>query len=939
MSALTARLAKSHFGRLLQLRSVSSSVLSGANPVDYDSTNPITLFLVQLFIIIIFTQGLGFLFRYIKQPKVIAEVIGGIILGPTAMGHIPHFSTRIFPTQSLPYLNLVASIGLILFLFLVGLEVDLGVAKRNGRQSALISLAGMCLPFGLGAAVAVPVYHNFVDTAKSSFGHFLLFVGVAMSITAFPVLCRILTATKLLDTKVGVMVLSAGVGNDVVGWVLLALTLALVNSGTGVTAVYVLLCAVGWAIVLLWPIRKAYAWLVRRTGSIENGPTPAMMIITLLIVFISAFVTDIIGVHPIFGGFIAGLIIPHENGYAIHVTERLDDLVSLLLLPIYFVLSGLQTNLSLLDTGKIWGYVILLCVVAFVGKFVGCAGTAKLLRYSNRESAAIGMLMSCKGLVELIVLNVGLSAGIINQQLFSMFVVEAVVLTFVTTPATLWIYPEHVRTRGSADQPTVKASDEGKTASFSVVGRAAGGREFTHHLLVVLQKVEHLAAVMYLTHMLEPIAPQAPPPWNAANVALDAKHSQGESLGSSTSSPNQEVSALPQTDQSSPFLSGSVTIDALKIIELTGRTFSVMQSAEKDQLLLTDDALQLYRQFGRLKGIDVRPHITIVGDEHFPAAVEDHARDLSSELVVIPWTISSSGGMATLIDPTSPEREGMVPSSSTTTALEAVFGFDATAGSPMYTHFIRNVFTRSSVDVALIVDRGFGSSASFPLGSGQHIFLPFFGGADDRLALRLVVQLCCNPYVTATVVRLEHDAVDESTDEDGSTAEHELTLSDSIKVHQNALQTNQLTVGVKASEQTRVASETADNLAWSYYATQGQTERPPRASLDTSLARMSFWSTTSNRPLTDTLTYAENAITQQGGAQWRPLLVVTGRGRHGASINHSAELSKMLATRGLNPSVGAELRKTVGDPAAALMLNGGAPATASFLVLEAGQKR
>lgn len=238
---------------------------------------------------------MAYCFQFIKQPRVIAEVIGGIILGPTVFGHIPNFTNTIFPQPSLTYLSLVSNIGLILFLFLVGLEVDIGVMKKHGKASAMISAAGMIIPFGLGAVIAVPIYHNFVDDSKVSFGNFLLFVGVAMAITAFPVLCRILTSTKLLDTHVGVMVLAAGVGNDVVGWVLLALTLALVNSGSGVTAVYVLLCAVGWAVLLLWPVKKGFLWLAKRTGSIDHGPTPGMMIVTLLTVFVSAFVTGIIG--------------------------------------------------------------------------------------------------------------------------------------------------------------------------------------------------------------------------------------------------------------------------------------------------------------------------------------------------------------------------------------------------------------------------------------------------------------------------------------------------------------------------------------------------------------------------------------------------------------------------------------------------------------------
>ena len=264
---------------------------------------PVNLFIIQLSVIIIFTQGLGWLLGLIKQPKVIAEVIGGIVLGPTVMGRIPDFSYRIFPPQSISYLNLIANIGLILFLFLIGLEVDVAVMKKNGRNSAIISLAGMVLPFGFGSAISVPIYNEYVDKTTTSFGHFVLFVGVAMSITAFPVLCRILTSLKLLDDKVGIIVLAAGVGNDVVGWVLLALTLALVNADAGVTAVYVLLCAVGWAVILLFPIRWGFVWLARRSGSLDHGPTPGMMTLTLLIVFASSFVTGIIGeplipLHP-----------------------------------------------------------------------------------------------------------------------------------------------------------------------------------------------------------------------------------------------------------------------------------------------------------------------------------------------------------------------------------------------------------------------------------------------------------------------------------------------------------------------------------------------------------------------------------------------------------------------------------------------------------------
>lgn len=237
----------------------------------------------------------------IRQPRVIAEIIGGILLGPSVMGRIPGFSDAIFPQAAMPMLALTSTIGLVLFLFLVGLEIDVRVVKRNIKSASIISVAGLVVPLGLGAALGVGVYRNFTDQTVN-FGYFLLFVAVAIGITAFPVLCRILTELKLLETTVGVVVLSAGVGNDVVGWVLLALTVALVNASTGLTALWVLLASVGYVILLMYPGRWAYLWLARRTGSLEQGsPTMLMMTVTLIVILFSAFFTDVIGVHPIFG--------------------------------------------------------------------------------------------------------------------------------------------------------------------------------------------------------------------------------------------------------------------------------------------------------------------------------------------------------------------------------------------------------------------------------------------------------------------------------------------------------------------------------------------------------------------------------------------------------------------------------------------------------------
>jgi len=263
-------------------------------------------------IIISMTQFLSLGLSRIRQPRVIAEVIGGVLLGPTVMGRIPNFRSTIFPELSMPLLNVTATVGLILFLFLVALEIDTRLLKRNIVASASVSVAGLLIPLGLGAALGVAVYREFINPAVN-FGHFLLFVAVAIGITAFPVLCRILTELKLLDTEVGLVTLSAGIGNDVIGWVLLALTVALVNASSGLTALWVLLASAGYTIFLLLPGKWAFRWLAVRTGSLEQGsPTPFMMTVTLLVVLVSAFFTDIIGVHAIFGELFRRCYQSHE---------------------------------------------------------------------------------------------------------------------------------------------------------------------------------------------------------------------------------------------------------------------------------------------------------------------------------------------------------------------------------------------------------------------------------------------------------------------------------------------------------------------------------------------------------------------------------------------------------------------------------------------------
>ncbi|KAL4262191.1 Monovalent cation:proton antiporter 2 [Pleurotus pulmonarius] len=431
----------------LQRRSAAEQggVISGDNPTKYSENDPFRLWSIQIVIIIITSRLCHLVLARTKQPRVVAEIMGGIVLGPTLLGRIDGFSETIFPAPSIPLLQLCATLGLVFFLFLAALEIDVQAVKSSARASSAISVAGILVPAAFGAILAVILYPQFSDPTVN-FAHFTLFTIVSVSITAFPILCRMLEELKLYDTQLGVVVISAGVGNDIVGWVLLALAVTLTNSSSRLTPLWIVLTCVGFTIYNLFPVRWLYWWAARKTGGLEHGePSAMMMSLAIFILIINAFFTDVIGLHAIFGAFLTGLIIPRENGYARNMFMKLDDIVSTIFLPIYFTLSGLKTDLGLLNNGKAWGFTVVVCILAFSGKFLGCSGAARLSGFQLRESFAIGTLMTCKGLLELIVINLGLQAGILTNRLFAMFVVHAMVLTFIITPLTAIVLPEKGR--------------------------------------------------------------------------------------------------------------------------------------------------------------------------------------------------------------------------------------------------------------------------------------------------------------------------------------------------------------------------------------------------------------------------------------------------------------------------------------------------------------
>ncbi|KAJ7265478.1 potassium:hydrogen antiporter [Mycena haematopus] len=849
-----------------------AGVISGANPVTVDLSDPFKLWVIQVVIILAMVQFLSLGLSRMRQPRVIAEVIGGVLLGPSVLGHIPKYYNTIWPAGGMAMLTLTSTIGLVLFLFLIALEIDVRLIKKHIRSSAAISLAGLIIPLGMGAAIGVGVYREFTDPSVN-FGYFLLFTAVAVGITAFPVLCRILTELKLLDTPVGVVTLSAGVGNDVVGWILLALTVALVNASTGLTALYVLLASAGYVVFLLYPVRWGYMWLVRRTGSLEQGsPTPLTMTLTLILILVSAFFTDIIGVHPIFGGFLAGLIIPHENGYAISLVEKLEDLVTILFLPIYFALSGLKTNLGLLNTGQSWGYIVLICLVSFSSKFLACGTTAFVSGYNWRESGAIGALMSCKGLVELIVLNIGLTANILNPRTFSMFVLHAIILTCLTTPLTILFYPpKHQKQEGTnsaridaeAPRPSTSTEAEVKT-KFSIV----------------LDKIEQIPAAMTLAQLLQP--PALHPPSYASSIdekGLEPTHTVWH---------------------------GRAKISALRLVELTSRASAVLRSKEADILLHNDPIVSVFRTFGYLNRLIVSASLSVVSYDDFPDVVALHAAESESQMVIIPW---SRGATSILDEPDEPGRISGIRN-----PFDGIFHKTATqdqTSSVIYSEFIRKVFLRSTTDVALFVDRGLNLQYSGSM--DQHLFLPFIGGPDDRLALTFLVQLCANPGVHGTVVRIRTSA-----------NEMEGTR---VSVAGNTVITMATpdTVYGQHNTQTRLVSDTADHILWDRFTVPSSS----RKEIETeALSRVTFTTQDTEQPLHKIVELVD--IQSRKFSAGKNFVVMLGRSRRMAVESHKKELQKLVVSQGT--AIGSSVAKTVGDVGAALVASG---SSSSLLVLQA----
>jgi Kef-type K+ transport system membrane component KefB/nucleotide-binding universal stress UspA family protein len=401
--------------------------------------SPFTLLVVQIILIVVSTRFVGLLMRRIGQPQVIAEVIGGVLLGPSLLGWLlPTFSQALFTPPSLQLLNMVSQLGLVLFIFLIGLELDPKLMRGNGYTSIVISYSSIIVPFALGVPLAIYLYPRLAPSGVP-YSSFILFIGISMSITAFPVLARILSERRLTDTPIGALTITVAAVDDVTAWCLLAFVVSIVNSSAMSEAVVTTILAFTYIATMWWVVKPFMRRFGARSANRE-GLTQNNVAITLILLLISSLTTEIIGIHALFGAFMFGVIMPREGNFVQVLAEKIEDLVLVLLLPLFFAYSGLRTEIGLLTGLSDWLMCGLIILVACLGKFGGCFVSARLMGISWRDSAAMGILVNTRGLMELVVLNIGLDLKVISPELFAMMVIMALVTTFITTPLLSLIY-------------------------------------------------------------------------------------------------------------------------------------------------------------------------------------------------------------------------------------------------------------------------------------------------------------------------------------------------------------------------------------------------------------------------------------------------------------------------------------------------------------------
>lgn len=426
-------------------------------------------FFLELAVILATCRLVGLAAKCVGQPQVVGEMIAGVVLGPSLLGHVaPGAQHSLFPPgPANTVLYTSAQIGLVLYMFLVGLGFDIGLIKNRAGTAAAVSAAGILAPLALGALVAMPLLTSGLFFGKGvSLALAMMFLGASIATTAFPMLARIIFEQRLSGTPLGTLALICGATDDALSWCILAIVLA-IHRGSAATAATAIVGGVVYTVLMLTLGRKALAVLGSRSER-QNSVSAPVFSTVLVVLMTCAWFTDAIGIYAIFGAFIVGVAMP-SGVFARRLTDSLEPLVTTLLLPLFFVYSGLNTQIGLVNSPGLWAVTLGLLVVSIVGKGFACALVAWLRKVPLRESVALGSLMNARGLIELILLNIGLQAGIITPTLFSILVLVAIVTTLMATPIFNFVYGRH-----RVADPPVTAGAAG-TAFEGVPAGACGG--------------------------------------------------------------------------------------------------------------------------------------------------------------------------------------------------------------------------------------------------------------------------------------------------------------------------------------------------------------------------------------------------------------------------------------------------------------------------------
>lgn len=430
----------------------------------------ITILVTQICVILIACYSVGWLLKKVHQPQVVGEMVAGVLLGPSLLGWLaPDFSAAVFPPESLGAIYLLSQIGLLLFMFMVGLELDTQKLRKLGHVAVVVSHASIVVPFGLGVLLAFHLYSRVADQS-TPFTGFALFMGVAMSITAFPVLARILSERNLLGTKLGTLTIACAAVDDVTAWCLLAVIIAVVRSSFNHLPLWQMLAGLAVYLgLMLYVVRP----LVKTVAAKLSGGAVNDKIIAVLLVFMfgSSLATEWLGIHALFGAFFAGVMMPKGNGFAESIRRKFRPLVVVLLIPLFFAFTGLRTSIGLIYGSEMVFYAVLVLIVAVVGKFGGSTVAARAMGRPWREATAIGILMNTRGLIELVVLNIGLEIGVLTRPMFSIMVVMAVTTTLMTTPLLSLVY----RTQKEEDARKARLDELGISTSPFGLGREIRG--------------------------------------------------------------------------------------------------------------------------------------------------------------------------------------------------------------------------------------------------------------------------------------------------------------------------------------------------------------------------------------------------------------------------------------------------------------------------------